>query len=210
MVATIALILALGGGAVYAASRINGKTIKKSSTPGNRLKPDSVTGTQVKEARLGQVPLAHSAEVATSADAATTADSVGGVTEHVVRASLPSPAVGFVDAVADTTAGMQSILRCQADGTSGIVVAGSAPNDRGVIEGVASGGGGPYVPLSVNFSNSAGGVATNGLPITIGGSATMRAVSGAEVRFDFQVYESLDGFGTNDDCFVDGFVRSAP
>lgn len=165
------------------------------------------------EATLAKVPLAHGADVAISADSAKNADSaqsVGGVTEHVVRASLPSPAVGFVDTVADTTGGMQTTLRCQADGTSGIVIAGSASNDRGVIEGVGTGGGGPSLPLSVNFSNAAAGVATNGLPITIGGSATMRAQSGAEVRFDFQVYESLDGFGTSDDCFVDGFVRSAP
>jgi hypothetical protein len=160
------------------------------------------------------VPLAGSANTAlsaTSAENAQTADaaqSVGGVREHVVHVSAPNPAVGFTDTPVDSTGGMQTILRCQDDGTSGIVINGSASDDRGLIEGVAYGPGATAV--AVNFSNSAAGVATNGALTNIGGSATMRAQSGAEVRFDFQVYESLNGFGTNDDCWVDGFVRFTP
>lgn len=51
IVALIALFVALGG-SVYAANKISGKTIKKGSEPGNRLKKDSVTGKQVKESTL--------------------------------------------------------------------------------------------------------------------------------------------------------------
>src|SRR5947207_12594683 len=51
IVAYLALFVALGG-SVYAATRIDGRSIKPHSIPGNRLKPDSVTGRQVKESSL--------------------------------------------------------------------------------------------------------------------------------------------------------------
>lgn len=71
VIALIALFVALGG-SVYAASKLNGKQIKKSSVPGNRLKPDSVGGKQVNESKLGTVPSAGFADSAASAgDAAT-------------------------------------------------------------------------------------------------------------------------------------------
>lgn len=55
IVALIALFAALGG-TVYAAGKINGKTIKVNSEPGNRLKDDTVTGKQVNESSLSVVP----------------------------------------------------------------------------------------------------------------------------------------------------------
>ena len=64
IIALLALFLALGGTAVYAAKhskKISGNKIKKSSIPGNRLKKDTLTGKQIKESTLGTVP---SAEVA--------------------------------------------------------------------------------------------------------------------------------------------------
>ncbi len=63
VISLIALFVALGG-TVYAAGhsgKINGKTIKVKSIPGNRLKPNTVTGKQVKESSLGLVPLAGEA-----------------------------------------------------------------------------------------------------------------------------------------------------
>jgi hypothetical protein len=74
VIAMVALFVALGG-SVYAASKINGKSIKKDSVPGNRIKSDSLKGKQIKEAKLAQVPSAAQADNATSADNATTADS---------------------------------------------------------------------------------------------------------------------------------------
>jgi hypothetical protein len=68
-IALIALFVALGG-TVYAASSINGKSIKKGSIPGNRLKTEGVTGTQIVESTLGTVP---SAAQATKANEATKA-----------------------------------------------------------------------------------------------------------------------------------------
>jgi hypothetical protein len=85
VVAYVALFLALGGGA-YAATHINGKTIKKHSIPGNRLKKhsvpgsrlknDSVTGKQVKESSLKTVPRAANAN---SANTANNSKALGGL-----------------------------------------------------------------------------------------------------------------------------------
>jgi hypothetical protein len=55
VVATIAIFMALGGGA-YAASQINGKQLKKRSVAGKKLKKNTVTGKEVKEATLARVP----------------------------------------------------------------------------------------------------------------------------------------------------------
>jgi hypothetical protein len=66
VLATIALFVSLGG-SVYAAAKLNGTAIKKGSEPGNRLKPDSVTGKQVNESTLGTVPDASHLAGATAA-----------------------------------------------------------------------------------------------------------------------------------------------
>lgn len=49
VVATLALFLALSGGAVLAASKISGKQIKKNSIPGNRIKKNTLTNNQIKK-----------------------------------------------------------------------------------------------------------------------------------------------------------------
>lgn len=90
IVAVIALFVALGG-SVYAAknARINGKAIKVKSIPGNRLKPRSIaadrlkpgvlsgariatplTGADINELTLGQVPNAAHADTADTAQSA--------------------------------------------------------------------------------------------------------------------------------------------
>ncbi len=74
VIALLALFISLSGG-VYAASKINGAKIKKTSIAGDRLKPDTLTGTQVDESSLGTVPTAQSANSATTAESAKTADS---------------------------------------------------------------------------------------------------------------------------------------
>jgi len=95
VVAILALFVALGG-SVYAAKKaqINGKTIRAKSIPGNRLKPRSVpanrlkpnvlrglrgasgplTGAEINEFTLGQVPSAGHADTAGSAGSATDAE----------------------------------------------------------------------------------------------------------------------------------------
>jgi hypothetical protein len=92
IVAGLALVAALSG-TVYAAAKINGKTIKVKSLPGNRLAmgsvpgnrlkpgaiqgnqlaPGSITGIQIDTSTLGQVPSAIHADRAQSAQDAETA-----------------------------------------------------------------------------------------------------------------------------------------
>jgi hypothetical protein len=69
-VALLALFVALGGSAVAVSGSINGKVLKRNSVPGNRIKKDTLTGRQIREARLGMVPRAALATAATHADSA--------------------------------------------------------------------------------------------------------------------------------------------
>jgi hypothetical protein len=91
-VACLALMVALGG-SVYAATKIDGRSVRPGSLPGNRLEraslpgnrlkpgtlrggriePGSLTGVQVDAATLGKVPEAAHADTAGSARTANTA-----------------------------------------------------------------------------------------------------------------------------------------
>ncbi len=116
IVALIALVAALAGSA-YAGGRINGRTVKVKSLPGNRLKPSSVpgnrlkphsipanrlrpgvlrtalsgqiTGSQIDERSLGQVPSAGYADIAgtaqTATDAQTAVNAVNAVNASTVN-----------------------------------------------------------------------------------------------------------------------------
>jgi len=77
VVALLALVLALTGTGLagYAAGKGDGDSlIKKKSLSGNRLRPETVTGRQVKESSLGKVPAATAADRATTATHASAAD----------------------------------------------------------------------------------------------------------------------------------------
>jgi hypothetical protein len=107
VVSLIALFVALGG-TVYAARKIDGKTIRAKSLPGNRLKLHSVaanrlkpgmlggskfdgplTGADINELTLGQVPNAGHAETADSArsaiDAQTALNAVNAIDASTVN-----------------------------------------------------------------------------------------------------------------------------
>jgi hypothetical protein len=105
VVACVALVAALAG-SVYASGRIDGKTIKVKSLPGNRLAPASVpgnrlrpgtigaellapgsiTGNQIDVATLGQVPSAVHADSAESArDAQTALNAVNAIDAEKVN-----------------------------------------------------------------------------------------------------------------------------
>ena len=67
--ATLALFIALGGSS-YAAFTINGATIKNRSISAKKLRPNTLTGAQIKESRLGRVPRAKSADTVQGSSAA--------------------------------------------------------------------------------------------------------------------------------------------
>ena len=97
IVAVIALVAAVGGGALAAprahraaSSKINGSRIKVHSISGNRLRNNTVTGTQVRESSLGEVPeakLAESATTAANANSAGHATTAGSATTATTAAS---------------------------------------------------------------------------------------------------------------------------
>jgi hypothetical protein len=88
VVSTLALGLALGGGAVYAADKIGSSQIARSAVHSKQIKnqavksvdvrDDAITGANIREDSLGTVPAAQTANTANSAataNSATTADS---------------------------------------------------------------------------------------------------------------------------------------
>ncbi|HWM54184.1 MAG TPA: hypothetical protein VNO20_02175 [Solirubrobacterales bacterium] len=113
VLAAIALFVALGG-TVYAAGKINGKTIKVKSLPGNRLKPHSVpvnrlkpgalgslsgstaqiTGAEINELSLGQVPEAAHAETAGKAQSAVEAETAQNAIHAVNAATVNGHSAG--------------------------------------------------------------------------------------------------------------------
>jgi hypothetical protein len=103
-VAVIALIAALSGTAVadnavdFAKTKVlNGKNIKKKSIAGNKLRNNTVTGTQVNESKLGKVPSASKADSATSAGNADTLDGVDSGGFAKAGASAPPRAYARVN-----------------------------------------------------------------------------------------------------------------
>jgi hypothetical protein len=87
VIATLALILAIGGTS-YAAVSINGKNLKNRSVAGKKLKKNTVTGTEVRESKLGKVPTATLADRAAQADNAATADTAAGSTTSANASKL--------------------------------------------------------------------------------------------------------------------------
>jgi hypothetical protein len=91
VVACVALLVALGGTG-YAATKINGKTLKDRSVPSAKLKRDSVSGSEIREATLQTVPRAASAgqaDHAALADAAARAENAGRADSAATAADLP-------------------------------------------------------------------------------------------------------------------------
>ena len=78
IVALIALFVALGGSG-YAATQLKSSKIKyvKKSVPGKALRLNSVTGKQIKESKLKQVPSAKIADIAGAANTANFANVAG-------------------------------------------------------------------------------------------------------------------------------------
>ena len=92
VVSTIALFLAIGGGA-YAATQLPKNSVKsKQIAPGavktSDIAKDAVTGDKVNEATLGKVPTAIRADVAARADSAGSADHATAADSAGVASSL--------------------------------------------------------------------------------------------------------------------------
>jgi len=123
VVSLLALVVALGG-ASYAAVKINGADIKRASIPGSALKAravvgpkiglDAVSGKNVKESSLGQVPSAAQADSATTAasadavaDDAVDSAALAGIVRRSGSGNIPAGSSGSV--TAECQAGEQVI-----------------------------------------------------------------------------------------------------
>jgi hypothetical protein len=91
VVATLALFIALGGGALAAKQFIDGRSIKRQTIPGNRLEKHAITRQQVDLNALGKVP--HAA----NADSAKNARNLGGAPASDYRLHCPSGLVRAAD-----------------------------------------------------------------------------------------------------------------
>jgi hypothetical protein len=67
VVATLALVVAVGTGGAWAATKISGRLLQNRSVAGKKLKKNTVTGKEVKEGKLGKVRKAGEADSAFNA-----------------------------------------------------------------------------------------------------------------------------------------------
>lgn len=72
VLALVALLFSMAGTG-YAAAQLSGKQLKKRSVPADRVMNNTLTGTQIKESKLGIVPLSSRALLADTARSADTA-----------------------------------------------------------------------------------------------------------------------------------------
>jgi hypothetical protein len=132
VMATIAVFLALAGGAV-AAKQLK---LKKNSVTSNKIAPDAVKGIDAKESSFGQVPTAARANAATSADNAAKlgGEDPGSFERRGVRISNPDIAGGDpVDLTPDVT-GLSALVLdhnvITVLGSGGTVFTGGAEGQR--------------------------------------------------------------------------------
>lgn len=119
VMATVAVFLALGGGAIAATSlpakSVGTKQLKAGAVTAAKIKNGTITGAKVNAATLGTVPFAQSAGRAASADRAATASSAERATraneaDHAALASKADDAdalggISYVDYVTDSQIG---------------------------------------------------------------------------------------------------------
>jgi hypothetical protein len=113
VMATIAVFLALGGGAAFAATQVLPKNsvgsaqLKKNAVTGRAIRDGSIKGADVSEASLGKVPSAARADSATTAASATNAvhaTSADSATRATTAATATSAATATTAATAGTAA----------------------------------------------------------------------------------------------------------
>lgn len=94
VVALVALVVALSGSAIAATGLVSGdKLIKRGSLSGNRLRKQTVTGTQIKLSTLAKVPSARTADQATTAANATNATNATTATSATTAVSASNAAM---------------------------------------------------------------------------------------------------------------------
>jgi hypothetical protein len=211
---TIALVLALGGGSVYAAGKISGSEIEKGavrspqlknrevkrqdiasgainskkvsnqSLTGKDVREDSLTGHDIEEGSLGLVPLAQDAQT------------VGGASVRAFRASQPS---GAGTTVVLNQAGLVVLMLCPGGSTT-MQVRGASSGDFGAVFDIDSGAVQEFNPGNTQTVPTAGSWND--------GIASLHRADGTLTRFDFDLQSINNGYGSSDDCFLNGTLVS--
>ncbi len=188
--ATIALFVALGSGGAYAAATIGADDIERNAVRSKHIKNNRVTGADVKESSLGQVPKART---------------VGGVTVKAIRVGQPA---GAAQATVLSEGGLNVRMRC--DGLSNVTVVPALGVGRASMVGVLPGtlsGFANDIPWDVGGGINGvggGGVLTNqGI-----GKAVVAGPGGLVTSLEFAYYELTNGFGTTNDCFLRGILST--
>ena len=113
VVSTICLFIVLGGGAWAATAlprnSVGTRQLRKNAVTGAKVRNHSLTGADIKAATLGEVPLAASAESASTASHATSADTAGhattaGSADHAADAGTAERATSAASASHATSA----------------------------------------------------------------------------------------------------------
>jgi hypothetical protein len=112
VVATLALFVALGGSS-YAALKLTGRDIKDRSISRLDIRKNGLTGTEIKEKTLKQVPKARLAATASIADSANLAKNADNATNALMATRSQSSASADLAALANdaqSLAGMQAAV----------------------------------------------------------------------------------------------------
>ncbi len=179
VVAMLALFVALGGTG-YAAATLSGKAIQKHSIPGNRLRFNTLTGKQIKESKLGPVPVAQRALTAETAATATTATSATTATtaDSATTAQNALQLQGH-DAGAFMANSVRVALRevTVATGSANAVTASCAGNEKGI------GGGAAWIIPGTETPTQLDAQLNSSLPVpTTGGTNNMTGWSAVGVN----------------------------
>ena len=188
--ALLCLFLIVGGGTAWALDRnsVRSRHIVNGQVKSSDAKNNGLTGTDIRESSLGQVP---------------SAASVGGVRERAINFSVPT---GESGAEMTPVNGLRVTAQCSV-ASSHLLFQGTSTGDRGTVFSYNK----TDQASNVSFTDTVG---ANPEPIfpddQVTGIAIMRRLSGASVEIDFSYRTLENGFGTTDDCFLTGFARSAP
>lgn len=181
--ATLALLLAVSGGVVYAANRIGAKQIRRNAVRSKHIKNGQVRGRDVRESSLASVPAA---------------DSVGGIDLEPVSIAMSSPdtqgvkplSIGgsFVEFTC-TASAVEVEVRREAGNTPEII----AQIFRDMFDPIVSR---PGADSAVTSSAN-----------RLGFAGTIRESSGRITRLEADAFFDLNAYGGTDDCFIQGTLE---
>ena len=162
VVALIALMIALGGTS-YAvvklpARSVGARELRTNAVTGSKVKADSLTGADIKEATLGKVPSAASADRAVAADHAAASAALDTIFYVAATQTVPAPPAEANDpTVAQTTFATQLASCAAGQHVVGGGVKLDSPENMAVVDSYPTGATGWTAHVSNDHLNTAHG-----------------------------------------------------